>query len=137
MIMIMIFFVAVAVFGVPMKGGYLSLSVATFFFLVTTVSIGTLISTIAKNQQQAMMGSFIFLMPAILLSGIMYPIDNLPTFLKLVSWFNPLMYYTILLRNIMLKGGDLFVVVTYTAALFLISVISVGAAFKKFKLHLG
>ncbi len=133
----MIFFVAVAVFGVPMKGGYLSLGVATFFFLVTTVSIGTLISTIARNQQQAMMGSFIFLMPAILLSGIMYPIDNLPAFLKLVSWFNPLMYYTILLRNIMLKGGDLFVVVTYTAALFLISVISVGAASKKFKLHLG
>lgn len=132
-----IFFVAVGVFDVPMRGGYISLIIATFFFLVTTVSIGTLISTIARNQQQAMMGSFIFLMPAILLSGIMYPIDNLPVILKLVSWMNPLMYYTILLRNIMLKGGDPFVVATYTAALFLIAVFCVGLAFKKFKLHLG
>jgi ABC-2 type transport system permease protein len=133
----MIFFVAVAGFDVPMRGSYLALAIATFFFLATTVSIGTLISTIAKNQQQAMMGSFIFLMPAILLSGIMYPIDNLPLILKLVSWLNPLMYYTILLRNIMLKGGDAFVVAAYTGALFLISVVSVGLAFKKFKLHLG
>ncbi len=133
----MIFFVAVAGFGVPMDGSYFFLSIATFFFLITTVSIGTMISIIAKSQQQAMMGSFIFLMPAILLSGIMYPIDNLPTLLKIVSWFNPLMYYTMLLRNIMLKGGDTFVVVTYTAALFLISIISVGTAFKRFKLHLG
>jgi len=77
------------------------------------------------------------LMPAILLSGIMYPIDNLPMILKFVSWANPLIYYTILLRNIMLKGGDPFVVVTYTAALFLIAVFCVGLAFKKFKLHLG
>jgi ABC-2 type transport system permease protein len=76
-------------------------------------------------------------MPAILLSGIMYPIDNQPLILKLVSWLNPLMYYTILLRNIMLKGGDAFVVAAYTGALFLISVVSVGLAFKKFKLHLG
>ena len=133
----MIFFVAVAAFKVPMRGTYISLAIATIFFLITTVSIGTMISIIAKNQQQAMMGSFIFLMPAILLSGIMYPIDNMPVVLKIVAMFNPVMYFFTLLRNIMLKGGDLEVVVLYTGALFLISVVCVATAFKKFKLHLG
>lgn len=133
----MIFFVAVAVFHVPMRGSYLFLAIATFFFLITTVSIGTMISAIAKSQQQAMMGSFIFLMPAILLSGIMYPIDNLPAFLRVIAWFNPLMYYTTLLKNIMLKGGDWFVVLSYTGATIIIAMISVATAFKKFKLHLG
>lgn len=133
----LIFFVAVAVFDVPMRGSYFFLALATFFFLVTTVSIGTMISTIAKNQQQAMMGSFIFLMPAILLSGIMYPIDNLPWFLRVIAALNPLMYYTTLLKNIMLKGGDWVVVLTYTGAIILIALVSVSTAFKKFKLHLG
>jgi len=132
-----IFFVAIAAFKVPMRGEYFFLFLSSIFFLVTTVSIGTMISIIAKNQQQAMMGSFIFLMPAILLSGVMYPVDNLPPVLKFLAFFDPLMYYTILLRNIMLKGGDAVVVLTYTGALFLIACISVATAFKKFKLHLN
>lgn len=133
----LIFFVAVAGFDVPMRGSYFFMGLATVFFLVTTVSIGTLISIVAKNQQQAMMGSFIFLMPAILLSGIMFPIENMPIPLRIVAFFNPLMYYSILLRNIMLKGGDYMVLFTHTGALFLIAVVSVTTAFKRFRLHLG
>lgn len=133
----LIFFVAVAGFDVPMRGSYFWLAVATFFFLVTTVSIGTMLSIIAKNQQQAMMGGFIFLMPSIMLSGIMFPIDNMPVILKIVAAVNPLRYYSILLRNIMLKGGDYWVLATHIGALFLISVVCVGTAFKRFRLHLG
>ncbi|MFH1874866.1 MAG: ABC transporter permease, partial [Pseudomonadota bacterium] len=102
----LVFFVAVAGFDVPMRGSYIWLALATAFFLITTVSIGTMLSIVTKNQQQAMMGSFIFLMPAIMLSGIMFPIANLPWILKIVAAFNPLMYFATLLRNIMLKGGD-------------------------------
>ncbi len=133
----LVFFVAVAGFDVPMRGSYLWLALATIFFVVTTVSIGTMISIIARNQQQAMMGGFIFLMPAILLSGVMFPIDNLPVLLKIVAAFNPLMYFSILLRNIMLKGGDPSVLATHTGALFLIAVVSVTTAFKRFRMHLG
>ena len=133
----LVFFVAVAGFDVPMRGSYIWLAVATMFFLITTVSIGTMLSIVAKNQQQAMMGSFIFLMPAILLSGIMFPIENMPWPLQVVAFFNPLKYYATLLRNIMLKGGDYYVLVTQTAALFMISVVCVTTAFKKFRLHLG
>lgn len=133
----LIFFVAVAGFEVPMRGSYFWLAIATFFFLITTVSIGTMLSIIARNQQQAMMGSFIFLMPAIMLAGIMFPIDNMPIPLKIVAAFNPLMYYSMLLRNIMLKGGDYHVLATHISALFLIAVVCVGTAVKRFKLHLG
>jgi ABC-2 type transport system permease protein len=133
----LVFFVAVAGFDVPMRGSYIWLALSTMFFLITTVSIGTMLSIVARNQQQAMMGSFIFLMPSIMLSGVMFPIDNMPWILKVVAAFNPLMYFATLLRNIMLKGGDYHVLVTHTLALFLIAVVCVTTAFKKFKLHLG
>jgi len=133
----LVFFVAVAGFDVPMRGSYIWLAVATAFFLITTVAIGTMLSIIAKNQQQAMMGSFIFLMPAILLSGIMFPIENMPWPLQVIAFFNPLKYYATLLRNIMLKGGDFYVLATRTGALIMISIVCVTTAFKKFRLHLG
>ena len=133
----LVFFVAVAGFDVPMRGSYIWLALSTVFFLITTVSIGTMLSIVARNQQQAMMGSFIFLLPAIMLSGVMFPIDNMPWILKIVAAFNPLMYFATLLRNIMLKGGDYYVLFTHTLALFLIAVVCVTTAFKKFKLHLG
>ena len=133
----LIFFVAVAGFDVPMRGSYIWLGLATLFFLVTTVSIGTMLSIISRNQQQAMMGSFIFIMPAIMLSGVIFPIENMPLSLKIIAQVNPLMYFSTLLRNIMLKGGDYWVIFTHTGALFLIAVICVVTAFKRFKLHLG
>lgn len=133
----LVFFVAVAGFDVPMRGSYIWLAFATIFFLITTVAIGTMLSIIARNQQQAMMGSFIFLLPAILLSGIMFPIENMPWPLQVVAFFNPLKYYATLLRNIMLKGGDYYVLVTRTLALMMISFVCVTTAFKKFRLHLG
>ncbi len=133
----LVFFVAVAGFKVPMRGSYFWLAISTLFFLITTVSIGTMISTIAKNQQQAMMGGFIFILPAILLSGIMYPIDSMPFVLKIVAAFDPLKYYSTLLRNIMLKGGDYHVVFENVGALLVISAVSVTTAFKRFRLQLG
>lgn len=129
--------VAIIGFDVPMRGSILSLLLATLFFLITTVSIGTLISTIAKSQQQAMMGGFIFLMPAILLSGMMFPVENMPPLMRALGYLNPLMYYMTLLRNIMLKGGDQILLWQYTGALALISAVCVGYAVKRFRLHLG
>lgn len=133
----LVFAVAVLGFGVPMKGPYLWLAIATLFFLISTVAIGTMISTISRNQQQAMMGSFIFLMPAILLSGIMFPLDDMPRILKLLADVNPLMYYSYLLRNIMLKGGNHMVLISYSGALGLIAFVSAATAFKRFKLRLN
>ncbi len=96
-------------FGVPERGPLWMLALAGFVFVVTNVAIGLFISTIAKNQQQAMMASFIFLFPAMQLSGIAFPVDNLPPIIAWVSYFDPLKYFVTLMRNIMLKGGNLAV----------------------------
>jgi ABC-2 type transport system permease protein len=98
--------VAVFGFGVPMRGSLAVVLLASLAFVCSTVAIGTLISTLASNQQQSTMAGFMFLFPAVLLSGLMFPIENMPEVMKWVAYLDPLMYYLALLRNIMLKGGD-------------------------------
>lgn len=94
------------IFGVPLRGSLLLLTVAAFVFVSTAVGVGILISTIAKNQQQAMMGSFLFIFPAVLLSGIMFPIENMPALIRGIAHLDPLTYFVEIIRNIMLKGAN-------------------------------
>jgi ABC-2 type transport system permease protein len=93
-------------FSVPLRGPLWMLAAGSAAFVLATVSIGTCISTIAENQQQAMMGSFLFLFPAMLLSGMMFPVENMPLPLRWVAYLDPLKYFITLMRNVMLKGGD-------------------------------
>lgn len=127
-----IFMFAIFVFKVPMKGFYWQLAIATFAFIVTTVSIGTLISTFAKNQQQAMMGGFIFLFLSNLLAGIMFPIDNMPLFMKAAAYMNPMTYFVRLIRNIMLKGGSPELIWSYIGILALMAVLTAIVSYKRF-----
>ena len=123
---------AILVFKVPMKGHFWQLGISTFSFIVTTVSIGTLISTFAKNQQQAMMGGFIFLFLSNLLAGIMFPIDNIPIIMKIAAYMNPMTYFVKLLRNIMLKGGAPEIVWLYVSILFLMAIFTSLVSYKRF-----
>jgi ABC-2 type transport system permease protein len=99
---------AVAHFGfnVPVVGHLWLLFVASLAFVTCTVSLGILLSSMAQNQQQAMLGSFLLIYPIQMLSGIIYPIDNMPKALYWTTYLNPLRYFAILIRNILLKGGD-------------------------------
>ncbi|MCB4756551.1 MAG: ABC transporter permease [Elusimicrobia bacterium] len=119
-------------FGVPMRGELWELFLSAALFIATTVSVGILISTIAKNQQQAMMGGFMFLFPAMLLSGIMFPLENMPELFRWVTYANPLKYFVESLRNIMLKGGDPMVVWRNIGAMGLLAGFSIWASFKRF-----
>lgn len=124
---------ALVVFNIPMRGSFLDLFLATLAFIITTVSIGTLISTFSKNQQQAMMGGFIFLFVANLLAGVMFPIENMPLLMKIVAYSNPLTYFVKLLRNIMLKGGAPEVVWGSIGILLLMSLATVSLSYRRFK----
>lgn len=117
---ITILFLAIVVFSVPMNGSYLLLALSVFAFAFSTVNVGTFISTFAKNQQQAMLGGFIFLFIANLLAGIMFPIDNMPMLIKWVVNLNPLKFYVEILRGIMLKDASSTFVVQNILALFAI-----------------
>jgi len=93
-------------FGVPIRGTLWEMALASAAFIMCNVSLGVLVSTYAQNQQQSMLGTFLILYPAQMLSGIMYPLDNMPNWLYWITYFNPLRYYAVLIRNIMLKGGS-------------------------------
>ncbi len=121
------------IFKIPFRGEVWELFIASFFFICTTVSVGTLISTFAKNQQQAMLGGFIFLFPAIQLSGVMAPLDNIPLFFKWISYLNPLRFFVTLLRNIMLKGGEPSVFWPNIGALALLCALSILLASRRFQ----
>lgn len=125
------------VFGIPFVGslGLMGLVILTFIF--STVAIGIAISTISNTQQQAMMGSFLFLFPALLLSGLMFPVENIPAFMKFFSDINPMTHFNYIMRNIILKGGDLQYVFVHTGIILVIGLIAMIFSFKNFKTTLN
>ncbi len=92
-------------FGIAIKGSALLLFTITGFFLLTTLGVGLFVSTISKTQQQAMMTVIFFIvMPMMYISGFVFPIENMPTPLQILSLGIPMRYYLIVLRSIILKG---------------------------------
>lgn len=100
----MITLVGVLWFKVPIRGNLILLFVATALYLMTTLGIGLLISTVSQTQQQAMMSTFFFYFPAVLLSGFMFPIANMPEVIQWFTFLNPLRYFLVIVRGIFLKG---------------------------------
>ncbi len=124
--------VAVFAFHVPMRGSLIALFIAAFAFVCTAVAFGTLISTYCKNQQQATLAGLLFNFPMIMFSGILFPVENMPDSIRWLSFFDPLTHYMGLLRNIMLKGGEIDYVATHIVYLAIIAVVSVVASFRRF-----
>ncbi|HEY3374426.1 MAG TPA: ABC transporter permease [Candidatus Aquicultor sp.] len=96
--------VGVLWFGVPFRGSILLLLVLCIAFLFTTIGQGLLVSTISRTQHQAQMTAMFFMMPAILLSGFIFPIDNMPRIIQYVTYLIPLRYFLVIVRGIFLKG---------------------------------
>lgn len=124
-------------FDVPIRGSLLSLVLASIFYVISLVGIGLLISTIAINQQQAMMGSFMFIFPAIMLSGIIFPLDSMPPVFLIFSYLNPLYYYARAIRNVMLKGANPELVLNCTFMLAILGTVVIMAAIARFKQKLN
>jgi len=125
------------VFAVPLRGSLWILLLSFVIFIFTTVSSGVLISTITRTQQQSMMGGFLFMFPALMLSGMIFPIENMPLFLRWIAYLNPLTYFLRLLRNIMLKGGEPGLVIQSLLILTGIGALTVFITFKRFKSSLN
>lgn len=98
-------FVGVFWFEVPIRGSILLLLAATTIYLLSSLGIGLFISTISHTQQQAMMTMFFFFMPAILFSGFVFPIANMPPIVQYLTYADPLRYFLIIIRGIFLKGS--------------------------------
>ncbi len=97
-------------FKVPLRGSFVTLMGLSLLFMLCTLGIGLLVSTLARTQQQAMMiTAFVFMMPQIYLSGFVFPLQNMPRIFQIISTFVPLRYYVTILRGIFLKGVGLSV----------------------------
>jgi ABC-2 type transport system permease protein len=92
-------------FDVPLRGTLAVLLAGTLLYLMTTLGMGLLISTVSTTQQQSFLGGFLFILPAMLLSGIMTPIRAMPDWLQVVTRVNPLRYYAEVMRTTLLRGG--------------------------------
>lgn len=94
-------------FGVPIRGNPLVLLLGTTLYLMSTLGAGLLISTVSETQQQAMMTTFFYAFPAILLSGFVFPIANMPEPVQWLTYLNPLRYFLVIIRGVFLKGVGL------------------------------
>ncbi len=124
-------------FDVPFRGNPLILLLGTILFLFCTVGGGLFISTFSATQQQAMMVSVFFFMPAILLSGLVFPIHNMPLAAQIVTYFNPLRYFIVILQDLFLKGVGLDVLWPQMAAMAVLGVSLLTLSVLRFRRRLA
>lgn len=105
--LVMVMAVSLFWFEVPLVGNPLILLFGAGLYLMSTLGVGLFISTISRTQQQALMSAFFFFFPAILLSGFMFPIENMPEPAQWITWLNPLRYFLVIVRDVFLKGNGM------------------------------
>ncbi len=123
-------------FNVPINGDLGLLLALSALFLVTTLGIGLLISTIARTQFEAMLIAIVIQLPSIFLSGFFFPLAAMPPFLQAVSYLVPLRYFLIIVRSVLIKGVGLDAVVNEVIALIIFGVVVMGVASLRFRKRL-
>jgi drug efflux transport system permease protein len=95
------------IFDVPFRGSFGVVALGSFLYLFSTLGIGILIATLSSSQQQAMLGAFAFMLPAMLLSGFMSPISSMPAWLRPFTMLIPMRHYIEIMRGCLLKGAGI------------------------------
>ncbi|MCC6143262.1 MAG: ABC transporter permease [Candidatus Hydrogenedentes bacterium] len=128
---------AVFFFRVPLTGSVPMLYVAMTAFLVSVIGVGLFVSSLCRTQQQAILGVFTFMSPAVLLSGFATPVENMPEWLQPITIINPLKYFLIILKGVFLKDMPADAVWANTVPLILIAALTLGPATWLFRRRLG
>ncbi len=127
----------VFIFGVPVIGSILLLSLVSILFIITSLALGIFISSRTNNQQTAMLLSMVgLMMPTMLLSGFIFPIESMPWLLQGLSYIIPAKYFIIILKDIMLKGSELSFIWKEVLFLTVVAFFFLGLSLKNFKLRL-
>jgi ABC-type multidrug transport system, permease component len=103
----LVFLVATLWFRVPMHGSAVLLFALGALFMMTGLGLGVFISTVSRNQRQAMMSALFVIIPAMILSGFIFPIANMPKIIQAVTYLIPVRYFLVIVRGIFLKGVGL------------------------------
>ena len=120
-------------FGIPVRGSFLLLLLGMGVFLLSTLGVGLFISTVCTTQQQAMMTTFLFFFPAMLLSGFIYPIANMPEPVQWLTLANPLRHVLVIIRGVFLKGVGADVLWPQLIALLVIGLAVLALAVSRFR----
>lgn len=124
------FFILVAIFlfRIPFSGSLPLLYVSMFFYLSAVIGIGLFISALSATQQQAILGAFVFASPAVLLSGFMSPVENMPNWVQTLTLINPLRHFLVVAQGVFLKDLPAIEVARNTFPLILIAAVTLPAA---------
>jgi ABC-2 type transport system permease protein len=125
--------VAVFAYDVPFRGSLLLLYGGMFFYSLALVGVGLMISSISTTQQQAFLGAFVFMMPAILLSGFSSPVENMPHWLQVATWPNPVRHFVEIVKGVFLKDSSGTRVLSLIWPLAVISTFTLGFAAVMFR----
>lgn len=127
----------VIVYRIPFQGSLWLLYASMVFYILALVGIGFLISSICSTQQQAFLGVFSFIMPAILLSGFPSPVENMPVWLQYLDWFNPLQHFIVVVKGVFIKGLGPALIAQSLWPLLVIGLMTLSAANWIFRRRLG
>lgn len=128
--------IVITCFRVPFAGSIVLFLIAIFVSLLSIVGVGLCISSICKTQQQAILGVITFQMPAILLSGFISPIEDMPVFLQYFTYINPIRFFMVLTRGIFLKGMGVEDIIMNLIPLIIIASMTLSLASWTFKRNL-
>jgi ABC-2 type transport system permease protein len=125
------------VFGLPVKGSIVLLLAESMLYILMSLTLGILISTVSSSMQQAIFISLIGLMlPTVLLSGFIFPIENMPKVYDYVSMILPPRYFIVIIKSIMIKGTGFMYVWKETLVLILMTLVFIGLSVRNFKIRL-
>lgn len=138
MILTLIMTLAVVIFfKLPFVGSLILFLVSIFISLLAITGVGLFISSVCNTQQQAIISVMIFMMPAVLLSGFISPIEDMPLFLQYLTYLNPVRFFMVLSKGIILKGMGLDAVIQNLIPLIIIATLTLTLAARTFKRKLG
>jgi drug efflux transport system permease protein len=120
-------------FQVPLRGSVVTLYVGIFFFLLSTVGMGLMISSLSVTQQQGLLGAFLFIVPSIILSGFATPIANMPVLVQRFTLINPMRYFLVILRSIFLQGTPFHLLVSQFWPMAIIGLVNLAVAGRMFR----
>ena len=115
-------------FHIPLRGGLLPLFVGLALFLLSVIGVGLMISSFSITQQQALLGTFLYMVPGVILSGFATPIANMPPLVQDLTYLNPMRYFLIVVRGIFLEGSSARSLMPQFWPMAVIGVITLAAA---------
>ncbi|MFJ5360213.1 ABC transporter permease [Pectobacterium sp. CHL-2024] len=127
----------ILIYHIPFAGSLLLFYTTMLIYGLSLVGFGLLISSLCSTQQQAFIGVFVFLMPAILLSGYVSPVENMPIWLQHFTWVNPIRHFTDITKQIYLKDADFSIIWGSLWPLFIITLTTGSAAYAIFRRNIA